>query len=186
MPITYRSVKGSNLTPTEVDANFEFLEDRVAYVALSSDQSNSTTTPTEVVGLTYPVGVGVWNFQYTIIYQAAANTTGVRFSVNCDGTTTAFVANVYYVDTNASIAGGNVDQDVTTTGLVGAFSARAPSVAGWGTTITQDTAAENCLMQITGQMVVSVAGNIELWHGSEVAAETTVKAGSGLILTKLA
>jgi hypothetical protein len=33
---------------------------------------------------------------------------------------------------------------------------------------------------------VTVAGNIALWHGSEVAAQSTVKAGSALFLSKAA
>ena len=33
--------------------------------------------------------------------------------------------------------------------------------------------------------VLTTAGDIELWHGSEVAAASTVKAGTSLILTKI-
>jgi sorbitol-specific phosphotransferase system component IIBC len=64
------------------------------------------------------------------------------------------------------------------------FSARAKSTTGWGTTTDVDTANADLLVKITGMMIVTVAGNIELWHGSEVAAASTVKAGSSLILTK--
>ena len=161
------------------------------YVAsLSGDQSNSTTSLTEVTGLSLALPTGTYMFEYNIVYQAAATTTGVRFSVNFDGTVTTFVANMSWV-TAADASGTAInapDQDVVTTngGLMGHFAARAKSTTGWGTTISVDTANSDMLMVIKGLMVVTVAGNIELWHGSEVAAASTVKAGASLVVTKVA
>jgi hypothetical protein len=156
--------------------------------ALSADQSNSTTTPTEVAGLTVAVGVGTWKFQYLICYQAAATTTGVRLSVNHTGTLSMFVANLSWVDTSATASTATPDQDaVGAAGKVfGAMAARAKSTAGWGTLLGVDTANADMLAIIDGLMVVTVAGNIALWHGSEVAAQSTVKAGSALFLSKAA
>jgi hypothetical protein len=68
---------------------------------------------------------------------------------------------------------------------VGAFSARAKSTAGWGTTISNDAANADMLIIIEGTMEVTASGNIELWHGSELAAASTVKAGSNLVITKV-
>lgn len=151
---------------------------------LAADQSNSTTTPTVVNGILFPnVGPGTWCFEYWIRYQAAATTTGVRFSVNHTGTVTAFVANVYGVDnTTAASAAANQAQVGATGGAFFAFSARAKSAAGWGTTVSVDTANADMLMKIEGILIVTAVGNLELYHGSEVAAATTIKAGTVALL----
>lgn len=149
---------------------------------LASGQSNNTVTPTAVTGLTVPVGIGTWKFQYLICYQSITATVGVRFSVNHTGTLSLFVANQTYVDASATAAGGAADQDVVSATVVGGLAARAKSTAGWGTTVSVDTINAEMLMIIDGLMTVTVAGNIELWHGSETAAETSVRAGSSLFL----
>ncbi len=154
--------------------------------SLAADQSNSTTTLTNVTGIELACGVGTWIFQYNVIYQAAAATTGVRFSVNHDGTVTSFVANRRYGGGTA--ASSDVpDQDLVAAGaqIISAFSARAKSTLGWGTTLSVDTAGADMFEIIEGSLVCSIAGNIELWHGSEVAAASTVKGGTGLMLVKV-
>jgi hypothetical protein len=156
---------------------------------LGSDQSNSTTTPTELTGMSLTTGVGTFAFQYSILYQAAATTTGVRFSVNHTGTVTALVANVSFVssDTTATatqLAGASQAVTASTGGLLEAFSARAKSTAGWGTTVSVDAANSDMLTIIDGLMIVTADGDIELWHGSEVAAASTVKAGTSLVLIR--
>jgi hypothetical protein len=158
-------------------------------VKLGSDQSNSTTTLTEVAGLSVTTGVGTFSFNYKILYQAAVTTTGVRFSVNHTGTVTAFVANVHgaTADTTATATQtGVADQDAiaATTHLFQVIAARAKSTTGWGTTAGVDTANADMLTEISGLLICTVDGDIELWHGSEVAAASTVKAGSSLILTR--
>lgn len=155
-------------------------------VALSADQSNSTVTPTEVTGLTIALSPGVYTASYFILYQAAATTTGVRFSVNFSGTVTAFVANQTWVDASATAATAAADQDavLATGSVVGAMAARAKSTAGWGTTISVDTANADMLMRIDVLFVVTVAGNLQLYHGSEVAAASTVKAGTVVTVKK--
>jgi hypothetical protein len=39
---------------------------------------------------------------------------------------------------------------------------------------------------VEGMFICSADGNLELYHGSEVAAVATVMAGSSLVLTKVA
>lgn len=156
-------------------------------LALASNQANSTTTPTELTGLSVVnVQPGTYVFNYYVLYQSAATTTGVRFDVNFTGTVTKFAWNQMWVDVSATAATAAADQDaVLTTGSVyGAFASRAKGTAGRGTTISVDTANADMLMRIEGIMIVTVAGDLELWHGSEVAAASTVLAGSSLILHK--
>jgi len=155
-------------------------------LVLGADQSNSTTSLTEVAGLSVATGLGSYEFIYTILHKAGVTTTGVRFSVNHTGTVTSFVANVRNVTALATAADANPDQDVVTAtmGVMQAFAARAKSTAGWGTTLGQDTADADMLTIIEGLLVCTVDGDIELWHGSETTAISTVKAGTGLKLTK--
>ena len=152
--------------------------------ALAADQSNSTTTPTEVAGISLTTGTGVFRFLYWILYQAAAATTGVRFSVNHTGTTTAFVYNRRF-PAGTTASADTPDQDSTAAVILSAFTARAKSTTGLGTTTTVDTANADMLEIIEGLMIVTVDGDIELWHGSEVAAQSTVKAGTSLELVRL-
>jgi hypothetical protein len=154
---------------------------------LGGDQSNSTTTATEVTGLSVVTGTGTFKFDYDIIYQSGATTTGVKFSVNHAGTVTSFVANHHAVGANPLAADGILDQDVnlTTGGLYNVQAQRAKSTAGIGSTVSVDTANADMYWRIEGIVVVTVDGELELWHGSEVAAISTVKAGSALELIRV-
>lgn len=154
---------------------------RLLGITLAGDQSNSTVTPAEVTGLTIPLGVGTWAFRYDILYQTAATTTGIRNSVDFTGTVTSFPYNIFWVDNNAAGASAPSQAFVTGGGAVLAgLSARAKSQAGI-TTAGVDTINADMFQVIEGLAVVTVAGNLALWSGSEVAASnTTVKAGSKL------
>lgn len=157
--------------------------------SLASDAaSNSTTTAAKITSLDLAVGVGNWAFQYFIRYQAAAATTGVKFSVNHTGTLTAFMANMRWVDVSnvaTAAATSAPTQAGNTNNVIQGVSARAKSTAaGMGPTLSVDTLNADMLMIIEGLLVCTVAGNIELYHASEVAAASTVKAGTSLIITK--
>ncbi len=161
-------------------------EPRLITARLNADQSNSTTTLTEVTALSRTVGSGTYVFQYVVRYQAAATTTGVRFAVNFTGTNRAFVWNWRGVDVSATAATAAADQDeILATGAVEwAFASRAVSTVTRGTTLSVDTANADMLVIIEGMMVATTSGDLELWHGSEVAAASTVKPGTSLIITK--
>jgi hypothetical protein len=161
----------------------------VTTAALTADATTSTVTlPAEVTGLTIPMGVGTWTFRYTIVYQSAVTTTGIRVSVNHTGTVTRFTYNWGYVDTTAtaSTAAASQAEVGAAAAVYGVFSARAKTTAGTGTTISTDVANADMQLDIWGTAVVTVAGNIALWYGSEVAANCTIMAGSNLVLTKVA
>lgn len=156
-------------------------------LALAGDQSNSTVTPTEVTGLSVvSVQPGVYTFDYYILYNSGVTTTGVRFDVNFTGTVTSFVWNQYWSDLSATAATAVPDQDnIGAAGhVMASFASRAKGTAGRGTTLSTDSAGSDMLMRIEGLMIVTVAGDLELWHGSEVAAISTIKAGTSLVLTK--
>jgi hypothetical protein len=159
----------------------------VSVTKLSGDVSNSTATLAALTGLQAAAGVGTWMFEYYLVYQSAATSTGVRFSVNHTGTVTSFVANARYVDATATASTAAPSQAAVaaTASVMGAFSARAKATTGWGSLISTDAAASDMLMIVEGITIVTVAGNLELWHGSETTAASTVKAGSALRLTRI-
>lgn len=161
----------------------------VQKVNLASDAAaNSTTTAAKITGLDLTLGAGTYVFQYWIRYVSSITTTGVKFSVNHTGTITTFVANARYTSTGGAAATAAATQagNSATGNLMESFSARAKSTAaGMGPTVSVDTTGD-MLMVIEGLMIVTVSGNIELYHASETAASTTVKAGSSLIITQVA
>jgi hypothetical protein len=84
VPTTPTPSFGDNSTQV---ANTAYVNTLMKVVALSSDASaNSTTTLAGITGLDVTVGAGTYYFKYIIRYQAAATTTGVKFSVTHTGT----------------------------------------------------------------------------------------------------
>jgi hypothetical protein len=156
---------------------------------LAADAANSTITPAKVTGLDKTaVQPGTYSFKYVIRYQTAIATTGIRFDVNFSGTVTSFVWNEWWVDTAATASAATPDQDeiIAASAVPGAFASRAKGTAGRGTTLSVDTANADMLIIIEGLMVVTVAGDLQLYSGSEIASSAaTVKAGSALILTQI-
>lgn len=153
--------------------------------SLSSDATaNSTTTAAKITSLDQLAGIGTFVFKYYIRYVTSVITTGVKFSVNHTGSVSTFTAFMRYVDAAATAATGapKQNQNATTAGVMGSYSSRAISTAAnMGPTLSAD-ATSDMMIIIEGLMIVTVSGNIELYHASETAASTTVKAGSSLIL----
>lgn len=163
----------------------------IQVISLASDAaSNATTAGVKIAGLDLATLTGTYVFQYFIRYQSSALTTGVKFGVNHTGTTTVFVANMRYASTGGAAATAAATQNgANATGNIHeSFSRRVKSTTApnLGPTVSVDTINSDMFVIIEGLMVITVAGNIELWHGSETANSTTVKQGSSLILTKTA
>lgn len=157
--------------------------------SLASDASpNSTTTLAGITGLDTTVGPGTYTFKYIIRYQSGATTTGVKFSVTHSGTVTCFMYQLMYVDATATASTAAASQNQTAGAaatVIGAWSTRAKGTA-IGPTISVDAANSDMQAIIEGLMVVSVSGSLQLSHASEVAAASTVKAGTSLILIRTA
>lgn len=157
-------------------------------VALGADATaNSTTTIAFVPGLDQTCEIGTFVFEYFIRYQAAAATTGVKFSVDHTGTVASIIWNMRYVDVSATAATAVPDQDnnLATAAVMAAFAARADNVT-LGPTLSVDTLNADMLMLIEGLVVVTAGGTLRLGHASEVAAASTVKLGSTARLLKAA
>lgn len=154
--------------------------------ALAADVSNSTTTVAAVAGLDMTLPIGTYSYDYMIRYVSVATTTGVKFAVDHTGTVGWTVYKMLGVDTSATAATAAMSQAANAaTGQVhAAWSSRADNTT-LGPTISSDTTGD-MLMKIEGILNVTASGTLRLMHGSEVAAQTTVKAGSNLSVLKVA
>jgi len=162
---------------------------RITTRVLASDQSDITgITLIEVADLTVAsLPVGVYVFQYNVIYQTTATTTGVEFVVDHTGTDSAFVSNARFGSTGGAAATGIADQVGvgTAAGLMEVKTQRA-SGARPGATIGVDTLNANCLMVIEGTIVTTSIGDLKLMMAAELASLVVrAKAGSALVLIKV-
>jgi hypothetical protein len=114
-------------------------------------------------------------------------TTGIRLAVNHSGTVTTFIWDQVFgaIVAADATAGADQDQVLSTAAPLRVFSSRAKSTVVRGITISVDTINADMMMRIWGLAEVTVAGNLELWCGSEVAAsQVLIKAGSIVRSTK--
>lgn len=166
--------------------------------AVNSDHAISSTTATEVTQMRVPGGgsdvpvtleAGTYIFQYNIMAQSATTSVGVMFGINFTGTAANKVFKIRAATTGTTAISGVVDDQGATTGQTeesvaqNAYSTTAPNL---GFTGGVATANANCLYIIEGLIIVTVSGDLELWHGSETATSTTVKAGSSLMVIRTA
>ncbi len=177
-------------TNTTQVATTEFVQTAipVQVLGLSGDAaSNSSATLVEITGLNKTVAAGTYTFKYYVRYQSSALTTGVRFAVNHTGTVSTFLWNWRFSDVSATAATAAADQDgiIAASHVQAGFASRAKSTTTRGTTLSVDTINADMFVIIEGMMIVTGSGDLELWHGSENAVSTTVKAGTSLVLTKI-
>lgn len=156
--------------------------------ALTADYTNSTTTGTEVTGLSVDLEPGTYTFDYYLVGQVAAIGTGIDFGVNFTGTQTRFAQQLMYQDSGSTATAGTFDGTVTADageliiagGASLSLSTTTPSIQVITGAVT---ASEDALFQIRGVIVVSVAGQLELWARSDVAASNIIlQTGSSLVL----
>ncbi len=164
-----------------------YLGASVTVQALTADAIPSLTGTIAVVMTTTAVGVGTYTFQYFIRYISSAVTNGVKFAVNHTGTLSTFTAISRYVSTGGAAATAAATQAgaAATGNIHEAFSTRTKGAA-FQTTGSVDVANADMLMIVEGLMIVTASGDLTLGHASELAASSTVKAGTSLILTKIA
>jgi hypothetical protein len=160
---------------------------------LGTRKDNSTTTGTEVTDLTMALEAGTYTFEYYIIEQTETITVAPLFGINFDGT--ASKANWWfaYADLSSTLlaAIGTVAHDTSTATLgfqmakaEDDFATTTPNMGPSATTNAVQTANTNLLVRISGIIVVTVAGNLELWHSSETATATHLEVGSSLVVNR--
>lgn len=157
--------------------------------ALASDfAENDTTSMVKITGLDLTVGAGTYVFEYYIRGRASDVLNSLKFAVNHTGTTTVFFYSLMWPSAGVVAATGAVDQDAPaiTTGSIWAHQSTRTKNTTLGPQTGVDTANADILFRVTGLMIVTVSGTLELYHGSELAQAngTSVMAGTSLILTK--
>lgn len=152
--------------------------------------ANSTTTGVEITGLNTTLTAGTYLFEYFILYEAAATTTGVSFGVNYTGTETVLVGWMEYPGTGTAASTGAASMVASgATGQVHesfGFRAASTTAPNMGATVSVDAANTVMMCYINGVLIAADGGDLELWHASEVAASSTVRAGTTLRLYKVA
>jgi hypothetical protein len=144
---------------------------RLIVGALTSNHADVTGTGlVEIAGLTKTIGIGIWKFEYFMVYQTTALTTGVEFVVDHTGADTVFVSNAEFGTGGGANATGTADQVGVGT-AAGMMEVKTQRVAGArpGVTIGVDTANANCLMVVRGVIRVSVSGDLKIFLAAELA-----------------
>lgn len=157
------------------------------YQALSSDAATNSTVNFATV-MTTVLATGTYVARYYIRYQAALTTTGVKFQLSSSGglVVSAVPHTTWYQTTGGAAATAAADQATTTTAqMIEGWSGRALNTA-LGPSLSVDTANADQLQVLEALIVVTTGGSLLLQHASEVAAASTVKAGTALILHKVA
>lgn len=161
----------------------------ITWQRLNADQIASQSNSATVMFSTLGVGAGTWQFNYHIIYQTAATTTGVGMYVNHTGASPGhFVAMSRFVTTGGAAATGVADQ-VAATNAGQLVEGKAERVLNTRSSPTAgvDTASANCYTVYSGLLVVTNTGDLQFKVTSEVnGSNVHVKAGSFLELKKIA
>jgi hypothetical protein len=153
---------------------------------VNSDTTRSSTTAAIQGDMSVSLGLGAYVFNYYLIAQSAATTTGHKFSVNFTGTKGIFAYNLRWV-TNVSASSDDVAAQAYTTAaaaVVSAYTARAPTNAGTGVITDVDVINADVMYVLEGILTVTAVGSLDLYWAPEAAANATLKAGSSLILWK--
>ncbi len=152
---------------------------------LSADSSDQTSVTPGTVITTTGVGVGVWHFEYTLLFQTAATTTGIRIAVNHTGTVSRYQMHSDFLSTGGAAATGIAD-GIAASATAGLHEGHAERVinATSKATVGVATANANQMIVVRGIMVVTISGSLEFKLGTEIAASATrLMADSVLELT---
>jgi hypothetical protein len=154
---------------------------------LTANSADQTSTTPGVIMTTTGVGAGTWLFRYTVIYQSAATSTGIKLIANHTGTVTQWQSLLTISDTSATAATG-VGKGLMTAaigGTVSTYPERAKNTGTLPTVGVTDTNAD-ILAVLEGLIVVTVSGSLELKLGTEVGASAVrIMADSSLELTQV-
>lgn len=157
---------------------------------LAADHTVSSTGGTEVTGLgPCTLEAGTYVYSYSLRLQSATTTVGVGLGINFTGTAAVRTILLTYPSTGTTAITGVMDDVGAGTGqtmehnVQTAFSTTVPNMIN---TAGFATANADVPVTIEGILVVTVAGDLELWHSSETATATSVKLGSALVVTRVA
>lgn len=158
---------------------------------LTADHTLAATTGTAVAGLQLTdLRVGTYVVTYWLIVQSSAAGTGIGLGLNFTGTAAAPVITMRHnggtgaaATTGVMAATTNVGTGTIVEGRAAvAYSTTAPNMLNTGGVALANT---DILVHVEAIIRVTVAGNLELWHSSETAANTSVMTGSSVIVHRV-
>ncbi len=137
---------------------------------LTANSADQTTTTPGVVMTTTGVDVGIWHFEYTLLFQTAATTTGIRIAVNHTGTIATYQMHSDFLSTGGAAATGIADgiASVATAGLHEGHAERVLNASSKAT-VGVATANANQLLVVRGILEVTATGSLEFKLGTEIA-----------------
>jgi hypothetical protein len=157
---------------------------------LAASHTIASATATEVTGLgPCTLEAGTYEYRFQLIVQTSLATTGIGLGINFTGTAAVHTILSSYPSTGTTAISGVMDDVGAGTGQIlehnvqTAFSTTTPNMLN---TAGFATINANVPVVIQGILVVTVAGDLELWHSSETANNTSVMAGSALVVTRVA
>jgi hypothetical protein len=178
------------ITLTQVQALLQTLG-MTRVFALGTTHAISSVTATGVTGLgPCTLEAGTYVYRFTLIVQSATTTVGIGLGVNFTGTAAVRTIFASYPSTGTTATSGVMDDVGAVTGQIvehnvqTAFSTTSPNIGP--NTAGFATANANVPVTIEGVLVVTVSGDLELWHSSETATATSVMAGSSLVVNRTA
>jgi hypothetical protein len=172
-------------------ATSEFVRTKgpVKCLSVTSIVTNTGSTLAKVTALDAALTINsIYVFEYYIAVQVdTALTSSLKFAVNYTGTNGAFVCNLYFPSAGILASTGAVAQEQNaTTGFVWSAHYTRVKNTSLGPQTGVDVLDANIMYRINGVIVTTgTGGNLELYHASEEATTSTVRVGSGLILTKV-
>lgn len=165
-------------------------DSRLTTARLASDHAISSTTATEVTLGATGLTVGTYIFTYYLLVQSATTTVSPMYGINFTGTAVVRKMTLRYPGTGTSASTGVADDVVAAPLATGnvyesqpvtAFTTTAPNMGHIAAVAAINV---DIFVIIEGIMIVTATGDLELWHSSETATSTTIKAGSSLVLIK--
>jgi len=162
----------------------------------TSDHAISSVTGTEVTQLgPVTLEAGTYTFEYYLLLQSATLTVSPLVGINFTGT--AAVKNFWfqYADLSSTLlaAIGTMSELGTTAVGFGmasaqnAYSTTSPNMGNSsGATNRVKTINTTFMAKITGSVIVTASGDLELWHSSQTTTSTTVMTGTSLVVTRVA
>lgn len=159
---------------------------------LGTQHSISVIAPTKVTDLDMTLEVGTFIFEYWLLVRSATTTVAPQFNFNFTGTGVPSWW-YQYADLSATLlaAIGQVANNVSTQTLgfmmAQAENVEATTAAGnMGPVQGVQSTGVDHLVKISGIVVVTAGGDLQLYHGSETASQTMVEVGSSLIVYRTA
>lgn len=155
---------------------------------LTGDHTLASATASKLTDLDTTLAAGTWHFKYALIASSSLTTNGLSFGLNFSGTAANRAFLLRYPSTGTTASSGVADDVGALTGQIHESNPQTAFSTTTGNMTFTGVATNDAkfLVVIEGVLVVTVSGDIQLYHGSEGATNTSVYAGSSLTLIRTA